>query len=228
MKALFFLIIFLCCSTPPTLANDSTKTKEIFYIAEQMPEFVGGQIALQRYLADSIIYPVEALEQNIMGTVVIQFIIYKDGSMGNFKIVKDIGGGCGQEALRVAKNMPMWEPGRIQNQPVNTYEMLPVKFLINDTDASFPGGRSALSTFIETMLIKPKEVVDNNLKGKVGFTIFIDKEGNITNYKLLYNTLELPSLENCVENVIKLMPKWLPKIEKGKKIASQQILNFEF
>lgn len=227
MKALFFLIIFLCCSTLSTLANDSTKTKEILTIVEQKPEFVGGQIALQKYLADSIVYPIEALDQNIMGTVVIRFIVYKDGSMGDFKILKDIGGGCGQEALRVIQSMPKWKSAYEQNQPIDFSFYIPVKFVINDKDASFPGGKTALNTFIENTLIKPKEVIENNLKGKVGFTIFIDDEGNITKYKLLYNTLKLSSMSKSAEKVIKLMPKWNPEIRKGKKVASQQILNFE-
>src|SRR5688500_6683523 len=86
--------------------NDVT----VFYVA-QMPEFPGGEQMLFAYLRDEMHYPVYARENGIEGRVVVQFIVSKEGIIQNVKVLKGIGGGCDQEALRVVKSMPVWRPG---------------------------------------------------------------------------------------------------------------------
>jgi protein TonB len=84
--------------------------------------------ALVAYVLGNIKYPRMALENGITGTVVIQFIVEKDGSISGAKIARDIGGGCGAEALRVVKTLPAWIPGKQRSRPVRVKFSLPVKF----------------------------------------------------------------------------------------------------
>lgn len=87
-----------------------------------------ANLELLKYVQQRLDYPVFARDNGIEGTVVLRFIIEKDGSVSNPEIVKEIGGGCGKEALRVVKEMPTWKPGKQGGRPVRVIMNLPVKF----------------------------------------------------------------------------------------------------
>lgn len=105
---------------------------EVFVVVEEMPKFPGGDSALYMFLCMNLSYPEEARENEIEGTVVISFVIEKDGSVSNVRCMRDIGGGCGEAAIEVVKAMPRWEPGRQQGKAVNTQFTLPLKFELSD------------------------------------------------------------------------------------------------
>lgn len=105
--------------------------EEVFLVVEDDPEFPGGLSALSQYLASNIKYPTLAKENNITGKVFVSFVVEKDGSVGQVKILRDIGGGCGAEAVRVVKAMPKWKPGKQRGKPVRTQFNLPVDFSLN-------------------------------------------------------------------------------------------------
>jgi len=84
--------------------------------------------ALLAYVLSRIKYPTIAIENGIHGTVVIQFVVEKDGSISNANIARDIGGGCGAEALRVVNGLPTWVPGKQKSRPVRVKFSLPVRF----------------------------------------------------------------------------------------------------
>ncbi len=105
--------------------------EEVFLVVEDDPEFPGGLSALSQYLASNIKYPQLAKENNITGKVFVSFVVEKDGSVGQVKILRDIGGGCGAEAVRVVKAMPKWKPGKQRGKPVRTQFNLPVDFSLN-------------------------------------------------------------------------------------------------
>lgn len=102
--------------------------EEIFVFVEENPSFPGGEEALYSFLRDNIKYPQLARENNITGKVFVQFVVEKDGSISNAKVMRDIGGGCGQEALRVVKAMPKWKPGKQRGKAVRAQFNLPVSF----------------------------------------------------------------------------------------------------
>ncbi len=110
--------------------TDVTQEDVVFVVVEDDPEFPGGIEALYRYLASNIKYPTEAKNEKIQGTVYVSFVIEKDGSVSNIKLLRDIGGGCGQEAVRVVQQMPKWKPGRQRGQRVRTQYNLPIKFTL--------------------------------------------------------------------------------------------------
>jgi protein TonB len=97
----------------------------ILTFAEQMPEFNGE---LLEYLAKNIKYPTEAKENKIEGKVLVEFIVEKDGSISNTKIVKKAGYGFDEETLRVIKAMPNWKPGKQNGKPVRVSYTLPIRF----------------------------------------------------------------------------------------------------
>ena len=102
--------------------------EEIFTVVENDPEFPGGMEALYKYLQTSIKYPTIAKENNITGRVYVTFVVEKDGSIANPRILRDIGGGCGQEAIRVVKAMHTWKPGKQRGKAVRVQFNLPVSF----------------------------------------------------------------------------------------------------
>lgn len=107
--------------------EDETET-QIFTVVENEPEFPGGMEALYKYLAQNIKYPQLARENNITGKVYVTFVVEKDGSIANPKVLRDIGGGCGAEAIRVVKAMPRWNPGKQRGKAVRVQFNLPVNF----------------------------------------------------------------------------------------------------
>jgi len=100
----------------------------IFIIVESMPAFPGGMDKLMGYLHDNIKYPIRAKELGIQGKVFLSFVIEKDGSVTDVSLLRGIGGGCDEEAIRVVKNMPKWIPGKQRNIPVRVRFNLPVNF----------------------------------------------------------------------------------------------------
>ena len=107
-------------------------SKEVFKVVEQMPAFPGGQGDLLKFLATNINYPTVAKENGIEGMVVVQYVIEKDGSISNAKVVKGIGAGCDEEALRVVNAMPNWVAGKQRGQAVAVQFNLPIRFKLED------------------------------------------------------------------------------------------------
>lgn len=114
--------------SPPPPANDVYDMPGL----QKAPSFPGGETALLAYLAKHVEYPAMASEQGIQGRVVLSFVVEKDGSIAQVSIMKDIGGSCGKEAVRVVKNMPKWSPGEANGHPVRVRFMLPVRFILNE------------------------------------------------------------------------------------------------
>ena len=101
---------------------------QIFTVVENDPEFPGGMEALYKYLRENIKYPQLARDNNITGKVYVTFVVERDGSIANPRVLKDIGGGCGAEAIRVVKAMPKWAPGKQRGKAVRVQFNLPVSF----------------------------------------------------------------------------------------------------
>jgi TonB family protein len=94
------------------------------------PTFIGGDKELFRFLGENIIYPKKALKNKIEGRVVVEFIVKKDGSISNPKIIRSLYPECDLEALRVIKFMPNWNPGLIKGEPTDIAYTLPISFNI--------------------------------------------------------------------------------------------------
>ena len=136
MKKIVLTIALALMGTALMAQNDdatetrpiSTIEEEVFVVVEEEPEFPGGMEALYRYLASNIKYPELAKKEKIQGTVYVSFVVEKDGSVTNIKVLREIGGGCSEEAVRVVRQMPKWKPGRQRGQRVRVQYNLPIKF----------------------------------------------------------------------------------------------------
>ena len=103
---------------------------KVFTIVEEMPSFPGGEDKMLEYISRNIKYPPVARENNITGRVYVSFVVDKDGKIKDAKILRGIGGGCDEEALRVVKSMPDWKAGRQNGRSVQVQFNLPVNFTL--------------------------------------------------------------------------------------------------
>jgi protein TonB len=108
----------------------NTNTDEVFTVVEQMPEFPGGEAAMNAFLDKNLQYPSMAKEQGIQGKVWIGFIVDKFGNVSNVEVLRGIGGGCDEEAARVVSIMPRWVPGKQSGRPVIVKFRFPINFTL--------------------------------------------------------------------------------------------------
>lgn len=101
---------------------------KVFTSVEQMAQFPGGEAALMSWVANHINYPATAQENGVQGRVVVQFVVKKDGSIGDVKVVRSKDPDLDKEAVRVVKTFPNFIPGKMNGQPVNVWYTLPVSF----------------------------------------------------------------------------------------------------
>jgi periplasmic protein TonB len=115
---------------PPVVCIDTVRSnhKDIQTIVEQMPEFPTGEVALFKYLSDSLRYPQVALDSGIAGKVYIRFGVDTTGAVTQIEVRKGLGGGCSEEAVRLIRAMPRWIPGKQGGKLVKVFYTLPVQF----------------------------------------------------------------------------------------------------
>ena len=101
---------------------------KVFDVVEEAPSFPGGPSALNRWLRDNMKYPVVAAENGIEGRVIVQFVVGKNGSISNVKVVRSVDPALDKEAVRVVSSMPHWTPGKQNGSSVNVRYTLPVTF----------------------------------------------------------------------------------------------------
>ena len=101
---------------------------KVFDVVEEMPQFPGGQAALLEYLAKNIKYPVVAEENGVQGRVIVTFVVERDGSITDVRVVKSVDPSLDKEAARVVKSMPKWQPGKQNGSAVRVKYTVPVQF----------------------------------------------------------------------------------------------------
>lgn len=117
----------------PTTTENSQITGETdkpVIIADQMPQFPGGENEMFRFIKDHLRYPVIAQELGVSGTVIINFVVDREGKISNVVVTRSIGSGCDEEAMRVLGIMPRWSPGKQAGNPVRVMYSIPFKFVI--------------------------------------------------------------------------------------------------
>jgi periplasmic protein TonB len=115
---------------PEIKEEENPAEEEIFTVVESMPVFPGGEEAVYAYLQQKMVYPEQAKIVGISGMVYVSFVVEKDGSITDVQLLRGIGGGCDEEALRVVKDMPRWTPGKQRNIPVRVNFHLGIKFTL--------------------------------------------------------------------------------------------------
>ena len=117
---------------PVEIAEDEEDEEApIFTVVESMPSFPGGDEARIKYLQQNLKYPQMARESGIQGRVFVTFVVEKNGMITDVKILRGIGGGCDEEAVRVIQNMPKWKAGKQRGKPVRVQFNMPILFKLN-------------------------------------------------------------------------------------------------
>ena len=155
--------------------------QDIFDVVEVMPQFPGGAPKLFEYLSQNIRYPKEAMESNTQGRVIVSFVVCKDGSICDAKVVKSVSPALDAEGLRVISSMPNWTPGTQSGKTVNVKYTVPISFRLDD---------KAKETPTATGTSTPKVISDKSYKLTENATIKdivnrlpgakIDENGNVT------------------------------------------------
>jgi len=152
-----------------------SQTDEPFTYVEHMPTFPEGQQAMYKFIYERIKYPATARENGISGVVVIQFVVSKEGDIQNAKVLRGIGGGCNEEALRVINEMPRWNPGQHDGRNVSVTFTLPIKFVLQDpkpntANSIAPAENSeelaSPNTLEETKVIALKEATKHEVRNE--------------------------------------------------------------
>ncbi len=116
-------------ATKETIKQDPD---EVFTIVEEMPSFPGGNEAMMKYIRDVQVYPKADRDNGVSGSCYIRFVVEKDGTISNVKILRGISGAqaCDEEAVRIVKSMPRWSPGKQNGVLVRVQFNIPVKFTL--------------------------------------------------------------------------------------------------
>lgn len=234
--------------TPMFREEDRNSTdKEVYEVVENMPEFPdGGMPGLMKYLSANIRYPEAAHKAGTQGRVTVQFVVGKDGSIGDVKVIRGVDPTLDAEAIRVISGMPKWKPGTQKGEPVNVRYTVPVMFRLTpepvdkidemivvgyrnpdapvtgevyevaDKMPEFPGGMTGLMQHLSKNIRYPAEAHTNNIQGRVVVSVIINTEGKVTNAKIVQSVA--PSLDAEALRVTDTMPDWIPGTKDGKPV----------
>ena len=233
---------------PQQVINAPTDGDEdVFEVVENMPEFPdGGMPGLMKYLSTNIRYPEAAHKAGTQGRVTVQFVVGKDGSIGNVGILRGVDPALDAEAIRVISGMPKWKPGTQKGEPVNVKYTVPVMFRLTpkpvekidemivvgyrtpnapvtgevyevaDKMPEFPGGMTGLMQHLSKNIRYPAEAHTNNIQGRVVVSVIINTEGKVTNAQIVQGVA--PSLDAEALRVTGTMPDWIPGTKDGKPV----------
>ncbi len=113
-----------------TQEEEEEEEAQVFFIVEDMPEFPGGELALRKYIANAIKYPVIAQENGIQGKVYVTFVVDKDGGISDARVARGVDPSLDKEALRVVNTLPKWKPGKQRGKPVRVSYTVPINFVL--------------------------------------------------------------------------------------------------
>ena len=221
--------------------------EEVYEVVEKMPKFPdGGMSGLMKYLSANIRYPEAAHKAGTQGRVTVQFVVGKDGSIGDVKVIRGVDPTLDAEAIRVISGMPKWKPGTQKGEPVNVKYTVPVMFRLTpepvdkidemivvgyrnpdapvtgevyevaDKMPEFPGGMTGLMQHLSKNIRYPAEAHTNNIQGRVVVSVIINTEGKVTNAKIVQSVA--PSLDAEALRVTGTMPDWIPGTKDGKPV----------
>lgn len=210
---------------------------ERFIVVNEIPEFVGGNSALMRFLSENIQYPAIAKENGIQGRVICSFIVMADGSIRDLYVERGVDSSLDAEAMRVLRMMPDWKPGGQEGVPLNMRISLPIDFrlpvqkektldaatietediFINvDVPPEFPGGVKEMMKFISDNITYPGPPNCQNIHGRVICQFLVKKDGTITDVKVVHGLH--PHLDAEAVHVLQSMPKWKPGTHHGQAV----------
>ncbi len=263
----YILILCFFVAVYQSYAQPASGEGDAFLIVDEMPRFPGcedleGSIAekdncakekLLAFVYDNIAYPDSALEKGIEGTVVLRFIVDKEGKVTNDTILKDIGGGCGEAALNVVRSMnempEKWTPGIHKGKAASVYFTLPVKFKIKkpvidpdfvildgdsiwvkfDETVQFKGGEEAFQAYMSAQLEYPFIGNIDCLIGVIQMKILVRSDGSVKVMDITdYNELGVHFWYEAIDFIHKSRGQWKVATFQGKAVNGTHDVRITF
>ena len=215
---------------------------------QNWPKYIGGKKEMYHFLDSNFVYPTEAKNKGLHGTIYIDLLVKASGKIGNVKISRGhIGGGCEEEAIRIFKMMPDWTPATKNGKPIDVNLCIPLRIYINkpdftlflngyddafdridvyktvDEQAKFRGGQEAINKLLAKKIKLPK----TNSKGELATykaELIISNEGKLIKINIISNT-QCKICEDEVYAAIEKLQNWIPAKLNGFKVASTYALN---
>lgn len=231
--------------TPGITASTDQVKDEVHTVVQRMPRFPGGDAALLKFISNSIKYPEDAVDAGISGRVVSSFVVTKEGRIEDVEVIRSIYPSLDAEAVRVIKTMPLWEPGRNGEEPVNVRYTVPIQFRLSDAKPEkmkempanhtftvvekmpqFPGGDRELLKFIGSSIKYPVLAQENNIQGRVVISFIVNTDGTVVEPEVIRRID--PSLDAEALRVVKNFPKWNPGEQRGKPVRVKYTVPIQF
>jgi len=230
---------------------DATQqSSEVYTAVDQMPQFPGGEAGLMQCITKNIHYPKEAMEQNVQGRVIVQFVVTSTGKIGDIKVVRGVSPELDREAIRVIGTFPDFIPGKVNGKPVSVWYTLPISFRLSDDKATttvdekaisqvdekvlttaeemprFPGGEAELMHYLAKNIRYPKEAMEQNVQGRVIVQFVVTSTGKIGDIKVVRGVS--PELDREAIRVMGTLPDFIPGKVNGKPVSVWYTLPISF
>lgn len=134
LSVLLLVPVFLFSQVPTAIqsSDDTKNTERIYEDVDESATFPGGAVEMMKYISANVKYPESAMDNGEEGKVFVEFVINKDGSISNVKILRGISKDLDNEAIRVVKNMPKWTPGLLDGEKVRSVARMPINFVLSE------------------------------------------------------------------------------------------------
>ena len=235
----YFLILFVIAAKAQIIDT----TKQIFTAVEMEPSFPGGIDRFYRYLQANIRYPDSAVKNRSEGKVFVGFVVEKDGSLTDAKVLRGVRPDIDAEAIRVVNKSPKWIPGIQNGRPVRVQYNIALIFklpaqqslselrlrdsLLNlpadqkifsavEKEPQFPGGIEKFYQYLVKNERYPDRARENNIRGKVFLSFVVEKDGSLTEIKV--NKPLSPETDAEAIRLLNNSPKWKPGMQNGRPV----------
>jgi TonB family protein len=222
---------------------------KVYTYVEQMPEFPGGTEHLHSYVAASLRYPAEAIKNEVEGRAFVRFVVLPTGQISDAQVIKGIGAGCDEEALRVVRALPPFEPGKQNGRTVSVSYTLPVTFNLKTTPGApnvpipplptLPKPEDKIYTYVERMpsiagaddhsvsiasalqaaVTLPPEVLNGSSEGQVSINFIVNRDGTTRDAKVVRSLC--PACDAAALAAVPKLPRLKPGIQNGLPVNVQ-------
>lgn len=230
MKKIYLLLGLLACLSTTSISFSQTiKNDSVYDFVTTMPEYLGGQKAMLSYMVQNMRFPLAAYLNGISATAYVNFIVEIDGTVSDVIVLKPIGYGCDQEAVRLVSQMTGWKSGEQNGKKVRVRSNTPVYFKEEmypdgriytdlDTMPEFPGGNLEFISYLESELEYPELAKNADINDAVIVDYVIEKDGSVSNVTI--NDKLGYGCDEAAAKVILRMPLWEPGYYLGRPARS--------
>ncbi|MDD3239846.1 MAG: energy transducer TonB, partial [Lachnospira sp.] len=214
----------------------------------------GGTAGMYKFINENLCYPEELRKKKIEGKVFVRFVVEKDGSITNAKVVRSLHPLADKEALRVIRMMPPWTPGSLDGKSAKSYFVIPINFIIEDSKSNTlnasqrkkrvarkqkslyddpenrpswkEGGSKGLYNFVKKNLYCSGEFVKEKTLKELTVSFMVQKDGSLADVRVVHSLN--PLLDKEALRVISMMPLWTPALYNGKPVDCRFVLPISF